>query len=97
MERCRAKLAIAEDAHDAALGYDNRQDTELFRDSRGTGPSRGARGHCQSQGAIVNMVERDSPAEKAGLEAGDVIVEYGGKPVADGSALTDLVVSTRAG
>jgi serine protease Do len=51
----------------------------------------------KAEGAIVSMVERDSPADRAGLEAGDVIVEYGGKTVADGSALTNMVVSTRAG
>jgi serine protease Do len=51
----------------------------------------------QPQGAIVSMVERDSPADRAGLRAGDVIVEYNGKPVSDGNQLTTMVVSTRAG
>lgn len=36
-------------------------------------------------GAVVTQVEPDSPAEHAGIEAGDVIVEFNGSPV-DGSA-----------
>jgi len=36
------------------------------------------------EGAIISMVEHDSPAERAGFHAGDVIVEYNGKAVSDG-------------
>jgi serine protease Do len=49
------------------------------------------------QGAIIGMVERGSPADRAGLRAGDVIVEFNGKPVTDGEQLTALVVATAAG
>ena len=35
------------------------------------------------QGVLVNQVFEDGPAAKAGLEAGDVIIEYDGKPVKD--------------
>jgi serine protease Do len=35
------------------------------------------------KGVLVNQVFEDGPAAKAGLEAGDVIVEYDGKPVKD--------------
>jgi serine protease Do len=51
----------------------------------------------KAEGAIVSMVEHDSPAERAGLHAGDVIVEYNGKAVSDGEQLTAMVVSTPAG
>jgi len=37
------------------------------------------------RGAVVTQVEPDSPAERAGLAPGDVIVEFNGDPV-DGSA-----------
>jgi serine protease DegQ len=37
------------------------------------------------RGAVVTQVEPDSPAERAGLTPGDVIVEFNGEPV-DGSA-----------
>jgi serine protease Do len=49
------------------------------------------------EGAIVSRVEPGSPADRAGLRAGDVIVEYDSKPVPDADHLTALVVATRAG
>jgi serine protease Do len=49
------------------------------------------------EGAIVSMVESGSPAASAGLQAGDVIVEFGGKAVRDGEQLTAMVVATAAG
>jgi len=49
------------------------------------------------EGAIVSRVEPDSPADRAGLRAGDVIVEYDSKPVPDADHLTALVVATPSG
>jgi len=49
------------------------------------------------EGAIVSRVEADSPADRAGLRAGDVIVEYDDKPVSDADHLTALVIATAAG
>jgi serine protease Do len=49
------------------------------------------------EGVIVTMVEHDSPAERAGLRAGDVITEYNGKPVPDADHLTAMVAETPAG
>jgi serine protease Do len=48
-------------------------------------------------GAIVSMVQHDSPAERAGLQAGDVITEYNGKGVSDADSLTAMVVATPGG
>ncbi len=42
-------------------------------------------------GALVSSVESDSPAEKAGIEAGDVILEFNGKKIANSSDLPRLV------
>ncbi|MBC7962451.1 MAG: Do family serine endopeptidase [Steroidobacteraceae bacterium] len=36
------------------------------------------------KGALIASVEKDTPAERAGLKAGDVILEYDGKPINDG-------------
>lgn len=42
-------------------------------------------------GALVIEVERNSPADKAGIQAGDVIVEMDGKPVKDQVVLRDMI------
>jgi serine protease Do len=48
-------------------------------------------------GAIVATVAPNGAAAKAGLEPGDVIVEYNGKPVANRDELVKLVVATKPG
>jgi putative serine protease PepD len=47
----------------------------------------------QGDGARVQEVTAGGPAEAAGLEAGDVIVEFDGQPVADA---TSLIVDIRS-
>lgn len=42
-------------------------------------------------GVLVNEVVKDSPAQKAGVEAGDVIVEFAGAETPDAQALTSAV------
>ncbi len=49
------------------------------------------------QGILVAEVSKDSPAEKAGLHAGDVIVGYRGKPVNDVGAFRNQVSLTAPG
>jgi serine protease Do len=56
-----------------------------------------ALGLPKPEGAVVSMVEQGSPAERAGLRAGDVIVTYEGKPVPDADRLTAMVAATPAG
>ena len=46
------------------------------------------------KGALIASVEKDTPAEKAGLKAGDVILEYDGKPVNEGNELPSYVAAT---
>jgi serine protease Do len=48
-------------------------------------------------GALVNRVERKSPAEAAGIKPNDIIVEVGGRPVDGSAALTQAVASRRPG
>lgn len=42
-------------------------------------------------GALINEVMEDSPAEKAGLKAGDVIVKMDGKPVEDVDEIREAI------
>lgn len=48
-----------------------------------------------TEGGLVYSVERNSPAEEAGIHAGDVIVEYNGEPVTSSSDVTRLVGKTK--
>ena len=49
------------------------------------------------RGALVNSVEKGSPADKAGVEATDIIVSFDGKQVEASSDLPRIVGSTRPG
>ncbi len=49
------------------------------------------------RGAKVRSVEKDSPAEKAGIEEGDVIVRFDGEAVRSAGQLARLVGETPAG
>jgi serine protease Do len=49
---------------------------------------------ASAEGALINSVLDDSPAQKAGLKRGDVIQGYDGKPVGTVEELEDLVAQT---
>jgi len=49
------------------------------------------------QGALVGQVMANSPAEKAGLQAGDIIVSFNDQPVATSGELPPLVGRVRPG
>jgi serine protease Do len=48
-------------------------------------------------GAVVNAVEKGGPAEKAGVEPGDVILKIDGKPINASGDLPRLVGATKPG
>ncbi len=48
-------------------------------------------------GAVVNSVESNGPAEKAGIEAGDVILKFDGKTINNSADLPRMVGITRPG
>ncbi len=51
----------------------------------------------EKKGALVAQVVSGSPAEKAGIEQGDIIVEFDGKEVSDSKDLPRIVASTPVG
>jgi serine protease Do len=51
----------------------------------------------RARGALVNQVEKGSPADKGGIEATDIILGFNGKTVESSSDLPRLVGSTRPG
>lgn len=50
-----------------------------------------------NSGVMINNVVDDSPAEKAGLEVGDVILQFNGKTISDNDDLVKAVRSTSPG
>jgi predicted metalloprotease with PDZ domain len=49
------------------------------------------------EGSLVTKVTEKSPAEKAGLKAGDVVVEFNGRTIYDSEDLTKAVQRTKPG
>lgn len=49
------------------------------------------------RGALVNRVEEDGPADDAGIERGDVIIEVKGKDIDDASDLTRVIRDMKPG
>jgi len=54
-------------------------------------------GLSKPEGALVSSVEKGSPAEKAGIEPGDVIIKFDGKEVADSAQLPARVAEMKPG
>ena len=51
----------------------------------------------KAQGALVTGVEAGAPADKAGVEAGDIIVKFDGKPIEKSSDLPRIVGGIKPG
>ena len=54
-------------------------------------------GLSKPTGALVNSLEKGGPAEKAGVETGDIILKFDGKSVSSSGDLPRFVGSTRPG
>ena len=54
-------------------------------------------GLARAQGALVQRVEPGGPAEKGGLEAGDIILKYNGVNIEKSSDLPRMVGATKPG
>jgi serine protease Do len=51
----------------------------------------------ENKGALVAQVGPDSPAEKAGIEQGDIILDFDGQAISDSKDLPRIVASTPVG
>ncbi len=54
-------------------------------------------GLAKPSGALVNAVEKGGPAEKAGVESGDIILKFGGRAVENSGDLPRLVGNSKPG
>lgn len=54
-------------------------------------------GRSDTNGALVSQVIPGSPAEKAGIKQGDIILDYNGTPIEGASQLKNLVGQTKPG
>jgi serine protease Do len=51
----------------------------------------------QAMGALVNSVEKGGPAEKAGVEPGDIIIKVDGKDIPSSASLPRIITQVRPG
>jgi len=51
----------------------------------------------ETEGALISGVEKDSPADKAGLKRGDLVVALNGKKVIDATGLRNMVAAMAPG
>ncbi|OFZ66773.1 MAG: protease Do [Betaproteobacteria bacterium RBG_16_56_24] len=54
-------------------------------------------GLSKPNGALISNVEKNGPADKAGIEASDVILKFDGKPVDSSGDLPRIVAATKPG
>ena len=54
-------------------------------------------GLAKGQGAFISMVEPGLPADKAGIVAGDIVLEFNGQPVTKWTELARIVANTKPG
>ena len=54
-------------------------------------------GYDSTEGALIGNVLPDSPAAKAGLKAGDIVVKFGDKQISDTQQLRNLAAATAPG
>lgn len=54
-------------------------------------------GLTKPEGALISSVEKNAPADQAGIEVSDVILKFDGKPVSRSSDLPRIVAGTKPG
>jgi len=56
-----------------------------------------ANGLDRTKGALISNIEEDSPADKSGLEVGDIVLEFNGKEIVTPGDLTHVIGLLSAG
>jgi serine protease Do len=84
----QAQIKHGGKVHRGRLGVVIRDVTKDLADSFGL---------SKAEGAFVDSVEKGQPADKAGIEAGDVITKFDGKAIGQSSDLPRVVGATRPG
>lgn len=51
----------------------------------------------EARGALISGVMRNSPADKAGIKPGDILVGIAGKQVVDSQVMLDLIAALAPG
>ena len=87
-EEVYEKLKAGEPVSRGWLGVGRQEVTERLAEQLGLGEARGA---------LVAEVVPNSPAEKAGIQVGDVILKWGNRPVRNADELLFLVASSQPG
>jgi len=54
-------------------------------------------GLAKDQGAFISMVEPGLPADKAGIVAGDIVLDFNGQPITKWTDLSRIVANTKPG
>ena len=84
----QSQLRVSGKVSRGRIGVVIQEVTKELSDSFGLG---------KPQGALVSSVEKGGPADKAGIEAGDIILKFDGKAVGQSSDLPRLVGGTKPG
>jgi serine protease DegQ len=50
-----------------------------------------------THGVLIAGIVRGGPADRAGVKPGDILIEVDGKPIADSSAMLNLVAAAQPG
>jgi S1-C subfamily serine protease len=84
-------VPVIADEQEAIVGFDvPKLQRMAARHRRGPGLGLKVTDWKDGPGAYVGSVREDSPGERAGVQAGDVIVEFSGRPVTSVADLEEI-------
>ena len=90
-------VPVIADAQEAIVGFDLQRLQRMAARHARTGLGLRVKDASDGPGAYVGSVRPDSPAERAGVQAGDVVVELSGAPVENAADVERIAVQRRPG